>query len=104
MEVGLVVWAALTSAAVTVEWLHAVRPIVVLPFILFVPGWALVQIFGFDSALTEIAVAVPLSIGLLTLVATAFSYAGIWSPPSVLATLVLITLTALIVGRIRRRR
>lgn len=103
-EAGLVGWAALTSAVVLLDVLHALRPLVVLPFVLFAPGWACVRVAGLASPLAEFAAAVLVSISLLTIVAGALTYAGIWSPTAVLAVMVTVTIVALAVGRVVRRK
>jgi len=76
---ALVVWGSVTPA---------LRGPVVLAFLLVGPGMALVHLLRLRDPLAEMCLAVALSIALDTLVASAFLYAGAWSPSTILVALI----------------
>ena len=78
------------------------RPLLVVPFLLVVPGMVLVRRLRLAEWWVELVLAVGLSIAVNTLLATAMVYAGVWSPKLLLAVLVWLSLVAGIEELIRR--
>lgn len=68
------------------------RPLVAIWFLLVCPGLALAPLIRIADAWDELAVALPLSVALDIVVASAFMYAGAWSPPLIVTVLALISL------------
>lgn len=65
----------------------AVRPILVLWFLLICPGMAFVRLLRISSPAIEITLAIALSLALGTVMAGALIYAGVWSTSVTLAIL-----------------
>jgi uncharacterized membrane protein len=55
------------------------RPFLALWFLLICPGMALVRFLGIQDSLTELVIAIALSLGLDTAVAMVMLYIGFWS-------------------------
>jgi uncharacterized membrane protein len=68
------------------------RPLLTVWFLLFCPGLALAPLLRLGDGWNQLAVAIPLSIALDILVASAFMYAGAWSAPLIVAVLAAISL------------
>lgn len=81
----------------------APRAIAALLFLLIGPGLACVRLLRLDDPLTELALAVAVSLALETIVATALLATGYWSAGAALAALVAITLAAVAAGFARAR-
>jgi uncharacterized membrane protein len=56
------------------------RAAIVFAFLLFCPGMAFVGLLGLDDRLTELILAIALSLTLDTLTAMVMLYIGVWSP------------------------
>jgi uncharacterized membrane protein len=84
----------------------AVRPFVVLPFLLAGPGLALVSLLDLDEPLEEVVLAIALSVSLDVLVALVMLYGRFWSPAAGVGFLAGVTVLAcaLRVLRLRVRR
>jgi hypothetical protein len=84
----------LTGAAGSVVWLGVANPwrsVFVLPFLMAVPGLALVPLLRIGGW-PGLTLAVGLSLALETVVPTAMIYAGVWSPEATFGVLVLMSL------------
>lgn len=115
MALSFRVWVVISLAVTAVVGLLAfanvrspVRPLVVLIFVLVVPGMALIRLVRLRDPLVELLLAIGLSIGVTTLAASAAMYASIYSWRLVLGLLIGITLSGtaselrqLLVGRRR---
>lgn len=88
---AVVAGAALTALVVWAGVAPALRGPVVLAFLLVGPGLALVHALRLRDRLAELCLAIALSVALDTLVASAFLYAGAWSPDAILGALVALT-------------
>ncbi len=100
----LIILSGAIAASVTFgSVLPALRPFVVLPFLLLCPGLAWVRLLRLESPLAEFTLAVALSLVLATVVAAGMLYAGAWSPKGSLTVLLGFTLAALVVDAIRDR-
>ncbi len=87
--------------------LPALRPFVVLPFLLLGPGIAWVRLLRLESPLAELTLALAVSLVLATAVAAGMLYAGAWSPKGSFAVLLALTVVALVLDASRdnaRRR
>jgi hypothetical protein len=73
---------------------NPLRPLLVVPFLLVVPGMALVRRLHLAEWWLELLLAVGVSVAVNTLLATAMVYAGVWSPMLLLAVLVWLSLVA----------
>jgi hypothetical protein len=73
-------FAVLTDVLVALDTGGLLRPFVVFIFLLSGPGLAFTGCLRFDSIVTEIVVAAPLSMALGVVVATAMSSAQLWRP------------------------
>jgi hypothetical protein len=78
------------------------RSVLVISFVLFGPGTAVVQLIDLRDLAAAVAIAVAVSIALATLIASATLYAGIWSPRLTLIVLVLATLALIGARRLAR--
>ncbi len=86
---------ALAIGALSVQGVHAGSPLrafVVLLFLIVAPGFAVVRLVRLPDPLAELTLAVALSIGLDSLVALAYLYAGVAWIAWTLATLVALTI------------
>jgi hypothetical protein len=96
LAVGIVAFADVASA---------LRPGVVLAFLLVAPGMSLIRLLRMEDGLAELTLAVALSIALAGIVPGTMLYAGTWSPKRALVVLMGITLLATVfeLGRERLR-
>ena len=75
------------------------RPLAALVFVMVAPGAALVPLLGLRDTAMQLALVVPLSFAVVTLVAVPLFYAGVWSADRQFA--VLLALCALgVLGRL----
>jgi hypothetical protein len=72
----------------------ALRPLVILPIILLLPGMALVRLLDLREPVLELTLGIATSVALATLAASATLYAGAWAPDEVLVGLAVVALTA----------
>jgi hypothetical protein len=80
-----------------VDVVSPLRVLFVLVFLLFVPGSAIVRLFGFDELAVQLALGMGLSVSLGGIVAGILLYTGAWSPGATLAILIGVTFTAVAV-------
>jgi uncharacterized membrane protein len=73
----------------------AIRPVLAFWFLLICPGMAFVPLLHFKERLTELTLAIALSLALDTLVAEVMALNGIWSPKWGLFALICLTLSGL---------
>jgi uncharacterized membrane protein len=90
----LALWAALAVAAVFADIESPVRPALVLLFLLVCPGLALVRLLGITDRVTELTLAIAVSLALNALVPGLMLYLGAWSPRAGLLILIAITAVA----------
>lgn len=83
----------ITSVCVFVVPGTPFQPYVVMGFLCFCPGMALVRFLRLNDLAVELSLAVALSLSAASITAGAFLYAKHWSPPDTLTILVLLTLT-----------
>ena len=76
---------AVVAALVYADVDSPVRSLIVLAFLLVVPGLALVRPLGLREPVAELSLAVALSIAISVLVPTALLYGSAWSPGGALA-------------------
>jgi hypothetical protein len=86
--------AAVTAFIVYLDLEFALRPVVVLWFLLVCPGMALVRPLRLGDRGSELAIAIALSLALDTLVAGAMVYAGVADFEAMFTVLLAITLVA----------
>lgn len=72
------------------------RGAVILPFVLLLPGTALVRLLNLGIPLLELTLGIALSLALATLLAMVSLYAKAWSPDAVLTLLVEVTIAAVL--------
>src|SRR5437660_3079372 len=82
-----------TSVCVFVVPATPFQPFVVMGFLCFCPGMALVRFLRFNDLAVELSLAVALSLSVVSITAGAFLYLKHWSPSDTLTILVLLTLT-----------
>lgn len=92
----LIAFALAAGVASTAPIPHALRLVVILPFLLLGPGLGFVWLCGLRDPFAGLVVSVALSIGLGVTVSQALVLAGSWSAPA--AIWVLAGLTAVGVG------
>jgi uncharacterized membrane protein len=95
---------AVTSAAtlaVAMDWDSPIRTMLVLGFLLFVPGLALAALLGVEDLLHRWALATGVSLAVETATGLALLYGGWFSADRVLAIVGTITLAALVVTLVR---
>lgn len=107
----MIVSLALTTAAGVLAFANVrspVRPLIVMIFVLVVPGTALIRLVRLRDPVAELMLAVGLSIAVATLAASAAMYASVYSWRLVLGLLMGVTVTGtalefvqLFVGRTR---
>jgi hypothetical protein len=85
-------WALLACALVAVHAPAGARAPVVIVFLCFVPGTALVGLLNPDSFAVELSLSVALSVGLSGLTAGVLVYAHLWSPTAVVVIVAAISL------------
>jgi hypothetical protein len=78
-----------------------VRPAVVLGFVAFGPGWAILRLWSLASGWAGLALVLSVSLGLAMVVSGGMLYAGVWSPLASLAVLAGITVVAACVSLAR---
>jgi hypothetical protein len=84
---------ALATLGVTYAGVGApLRPLVALWFLAVCPGMALVRLLGLQDLLSEVVLAIAVSLSLETIVALIMIYTGAWSPQRSLDIIVGITL------------
>lgn len=83
----------ITSVCVFVVPATPFQPFVVMGFLCFCPGMALVRFLRFNDLAVELSLAVALSLSVVSITAGAFLYLKHWSPSDTLTILVLFTLT-----------
>ena len=72
----------------------SLRAPIVLAFLAFVPGWALLSLWDLGRGWAGAGLAIAVSLALATIVPGALMYAGAWSPFAALAILVGLTVAA----------
>lgn len=80
------------ALAIFGDWVPALRPALVLAFMLVCPGMALVRLLGFKDKVTELVLAVALSLALETMLSLGMTLAEIWSFQLGLIILMIISL------------
>lgn len=75
-------------------WWTALRAPLVVAFVFFAPGWALLNVWDLARGWAGVGLAVAISISLATVIPGALLYAGDWSPSTALLILVGITVLA----------
>jgi phosphate starvation-inducible membrane PsiE len=86
---------AVTAGMVTIGSAPvAVRLPIVLAFLLFGPGAAIVGLLRLTDPLHQLTLAIAISIGITGLLSLLFLYSGFWSPTGILITTIAITIVA----------
>ena len=88
---------ALALLAIAVQdprWPTWLRAPVVLAFVAFVPGWALLSVWDLARGWAGAGLAIAVSLALATIVPGALMYAGAWSPFTAFVILVALTVGA----------
>src|SRR5579883_3316404 len=83
----------ITGVIVSIAPATPLQPYVVMSFVCFCPGMALVRFLRLHDLAIELSLAVALSLSVASIAAGALLYAKHWSPVNTLTTLVLLTLT-----------
>lgn len=84
----IIIVSTIAAAVVTlVVPLAQIRPLVVMWFLFFCPGMALMRFLRLHDVMAEWTLAIALSLALDAIVATSLMYAGRWSP---LGTLIIL--------------
>lgn len=83
----------ITSVIVYVVPATPFQPYIVMSFVCFCPGMALVRFLRLNDLAVELSLAVALSLSVASIIAGAFLYSKHWSPLDTLTALVLLTLT-----------
>jgi hypothetical protein len=104
------IWASLlliglAAAAVAlqwVDWIVPVRAVVVLTFIVFGPGWAILRLWDLAGGWAGVGLVVALSLSLAMVVSGVTAYAGAWSPLGALSGLAGLTILAACASLARR--
>jgi hypothetical protein len=97
---------ALAGAAVALQWADweaPVRAVVVLAFIVFGPGWAILRLWNLADGWAGMGLVIALSLSLAMVIAGATVYAGVWSPLGTLSGLAGLTILAATVALVRAR-
>ncbi len=84
--------ALLTSVFVFVVPATPFQPYIVMSFVCFCPGMALVRFLRLNDLATELSLAVALSLSVASIIAGALLYSKHWSPLDTLTALILLTL------------
>jgi hypothetical protein len=79
-----------------------IRPIITFWFLLICPGMAFVRLLHIEERLTELTLAIALSIATDTIVAETMLYAGVWSPQWGLVVLIGISIAGVVLQIITR--
>ncbi len=96
----------LAGAAVALQWADweaPVRAVVVLAFIVFGPGWAVLRLWDLAGGWAGVGLIIALSLSLAMVVASATAYAGIWSPLGAVCGLAGLTIFAAVASLVRVR-
>jgi hypothetical protein len=102
-SVALIVLAGAAVALQWAEWEAPVRPVVVLTFVVFGPGWAILRLWDLADGWIGVGLVIALSLSLAMVVAGATVYAGVWSPLGTLCGLAGLTILAAVVALLRVR-
>lgn len=101
LQPGVVLLIAAAVAIVTFGDLRTpLRPAIALLFLLGCPGLALVHALRLSDRLAELTLAVALSLACNTLVVGGLLFAGVSSPETVIAVLLVLTLAAVVVDAV----
>ncbi len=107
MKLSSASWVAVGSLVVAGVALAApglpARPVLIAVGMLTAPGIAIGRLAGIRDALVLVLVAVPVSLALAGLLATAMLYVGVWSTELVFATITFITVGGLVLASRERR-
>ncbi len=90
--VGILLWLIVACLVTFVLPDTALRPIIVLSFLLICPGMALSRLLRLKNALIELLLGIALSITLDSIVACVLLYTGQWSPTFILEILLVLSL------------
>ena len=82
----------ITGIAVLFDWQTPFRPLLVLAFVVFAPGWVIVQLLPLRGKLAQLVIAVALSISLAITASLVLLYVKQWSPIVGFAMLYLVTI------------
>lgn len=96
----------LAGAAVALQWADwdaPVRGVVVLAFVVFGPGPAILRLWDLAGGWSGVGLGIALSLSLAMVVATTTAYAGVWSPLGALCGLAGLTVVAAVVSLFRVR-
>jgi len=96
-----VVLAMLAVALQDARWSTSVRAPVVLAFLAFVPGWAILAVWDLARGWAGIGLMIAVSISLAVIVPGALMYAGTWSPFTALVILAGVTEVASLAAILR---
>jgi uncharacterized membrane protein len=100
----LSVLAISATVAFASGWESPLRTGLVLIFLLFVPGLALVELLEVRDPLFQVALATGVSLALETVAGVTLEYAGAFSAERTMAVVVCLTLAALVVTMVRASR
>ncbi len=92
------------TVAFAAGWESPLRTVLVLIFLLFVPGLALVELLKVRDPLSQLALATGASLALETVAGVTLLYAGAFSAERTMAIVVALTLAALLVAMVRESR
>lgn len=87
----ILIWAAATALVVFADILPAVRPAVVIGFMLICPGMALIRLLRISDTLHEMVFAIGLSLAIDSALASLMLYAGAWNPDRSVAYLIILS-------------
>jgi hypothetical protein len=90
----LLLWSMIAAALAFGDVEHPIRSALVLGFLAFVPGWALVRLLGFEDYMSRLLLALPTSLGLAAVVSAALVYAGLTSWDLALSVLIAVAVGA----------
>ncbi len=93
--VGILAWANSGSP---------LRPILIFLFMMVIPGLAFTRLFNFGNILTEIVLAVALSLVISTFLAELMIFTHLWSPNAALGILVFISVIGAVLQITQRER
>jgi hypothetical protein len=102
--IGLFLLTDAATVAFVADWEPPIRVVLVLAFLLFVPGIALMEALEIRDPVQQLALGPPASLALETLVSVALLYAGSFSAERAFAIVGVLTLAALAVASVRAWR
>lgn len=102
--VALTLAAQAAALAFATDWDSPIRIVLVLGFLLFVPGLAIAELLGIREPLRQLAIAAGASLAVETLVGIGLLYAGLFSARSAFAIVVVLTVAAVAGAALRARR